>query len=281
MTSAGSSESAIARPHGFLPALSEERARSWRLLLATDLDGTFLGGTAADRQALYHWIAARRDEVGLVFVSGRDPMFIQSLCSDGQVPWPDYVIGDVGTTIARVHPATASAWAVSPIEALEREIAGRWNDIGDTVRAVLADYAGLLEQDTPFRYRVSYHYDPARFDPAALAAIAALGLDALISHDCFLDVLPRGVSKGPSLLRLLEYLSVPRERVLVAGDTLNDLSMFETGLAGAAVGGHDSELLPHLDRLPRTRSCARRGAGGISEAIAAFALHPAPPEMAS
>jgi len=217
----------------------------------------------------------------LVFVSGRDPLFIQSLYRDGQVPWPDYVIGDVGTTIARVRPAPGSGWAVSPIEALEAEIAARWSGLGDAVRAALADYAGLLEQDTPFRYRVSYHYDPVRFDPAALTAIAALGLDALISHDCFLDVLPRGVSKGPSLLRLLEYLSVPRARVLVAGDTLNDLSMFETGLAGAAVGGDNSELLAYLQRLPRTRNCARRGAGGISEAIAAFALHPAPPEVSS
>ncbi len=49
--------------------------------LATDLDGTFLGGTDADRTALYDWIEARRDSVSLIFVSGRDPEFIHGLCS--------------------------------------------------------------------------------------------------------------------------------------------------------------------------------------------------------
>jgi hypothetical protein len=39
--------------------------------------------------------------VGLVFVTGRDPAFIVQMCHDG-LPWPDYVIGDVGTTIAHV-----------------------------------------------------------------------------------------------------------------------------------------------------------------------------------
>ena len=34
--------------------------RDWRFVLATDLDGTFLGGSEADRAALYRAIEARR-----------------------------------------------------------------------------------------------------------------------------------------------------------------------------------------------------------------------------
>ena len=103
-----------------------------RFVLATDLDGTFLGGSDADRAALYGWIEDNRDSVGLIFVTGRDPDFIGELCAGG-VPWPDYAVGDVGTTIATVSPETG----VAPIPHLEEEIAAAWGDAGGQVRAAL------------------------------------------------------------------------------------------------------------------------------------------------
>ncbi|WP_110589055.1 HAD-IIB family hydrolase [Microbacterium suaedae] len=255
---------------------------SWRFVLATDLDGTFLGGSAAQRTALYDWIEARRDEIGLVFVTGRDPEYIESLCRDGadawrgdrvRAPWPDYVVGDVGTTIAGIADGR-----VTPIEALEEHIRDAWRDRGDWIRDVLADAPGLVEQETAFRHRVSYHWDEATYDPASVRPLEEAGLDVLISHGCYLDVLPGGVSKGPSLRRLLDQLGVPDERVLVAGDTLNDLSMFETGLHGAVVGGAEQALVDATADLPHARRCALPGAAGIAEAIRAFDLHPDPPE---
>jgi hydroxymethylpyrimidine pyrophosphatase-like HAD family hydrolase len=249
-------------------------AENWRFVLATDLDGTFLGGSDSARCVLYDWIERRRDEVGLIFVTGRDPDHIAGLCDAG-VPWPDFVIGDVGTTIAEVDVGVERR--ILPIEPLERDIAERWADRGPAVRAALDGAPGLTLQPTTFRYRVSYDYDPRAFDPAALDTVAALGLDALISADRFLDVLPPGVSKGPSLLRLIEHLGVPAPRVLVAGDTLNDLSMFETRLNGAVVGGSEPALIERVVHLASARLCDGLGAAGIAEAIAAFDLHPNPP----
>lgn len=254
----------------------------WRLVLATDLDGTFLGGSAAQRSALYDWIEAHRDEVGLIFVTGRDPEYIEGLCRDGadawrgdrvKAPWPDYVVGDVGTTIAGIEEER-----VSPIGTLEEHIRGAWGDRGDWVRDVLREAPGLVEQDTAFRHRVSYHWDPASYDPASVAPLEEAGLDILISHGCYLDVLPGGVSKGPSLLRLLDQLGVDHARVLVAGDTMNDHSMFATGLAGAVVGGAEPALVEAAAALPNARVCALPGAAGIAEAIRAFALHTDPPQ---
>ena len=40
------------------------------MLLATDLDGTFLGGTQETRQQLYQLIAVHPD-IDLIFVTGR------------------------------------------------------------------------------------------------------------------------------------------------------------------------------------------------------------------
>lgn len=243
-----------------------------RLTLATDLDGTFLGGTAEARAALYDWIEANRDTVGLIFVTGRDPDFIIGMCREEGLPWPEYVVGDVGTTIARV----SGDGRIEPIPALESDIAARWNDRARLVREVLEGHPGLTLQQTEFRYRVSFDLEAETFDDTACAMVEALGLDWLISANRFFDVLPRGVSKGPSIRRLIAHLGIDADRVLVAGDTLNDLSMLECGLHAVAVGNSERALIDRLADDPRIYHAEAHGAGGILEAISAHSLHDSP-----
>lgn len=243
-----------------------------RFTLATDLDGTFLGGSEADRASLYQWIEDNRDSVGLIFVTGRDPEFIMQMCRERGLPWPEYVVGDVGTTIARVEPSGA----IAPIAPLEEDIAARWNDAGECVRALLDGHPGLTLQPTSFRYRVSYDLSPADFDPRARDLIEEVGLDWLISDNRYFDVLPRGVSKGPSIRRLIDHLGIPEARVLCAGDTLNDLSMLASGLPAVAVGNSETALTDRLNGLSSVHHAQAHGAAGILEAITAFNLHDIP-----
>ncbi|TYB85058.1 HAD family hydrolase [Oceaniovalibus sp. ACAM 378] len=239
-----------------------------QFVLATDLDGTFLGGSETDRRKLYDWIEANRDTVGLIFVTGRDPMFIEDMCGDG-LPWPDYAIGDVGTTIAQIVDRK-----VTPLPGLESEISRRWADSGARVRAALTGMAGLTEQPTPFRYRVSFDLDPAALDPQAESLINEMGLDVLISDNRFFDVLPGGISKGPSLRLLADHLGIAHGRVLAAGDTMNDLSMLTLGLPAVAVGGSEAELLSRVDGLQHVHKSDAIGAAGILDAIRVLELHP-------
>ncbi|HBT02424.1 MAG TPA: alpha,alpha-trehalose-phosphate synthase [Citreicella sp.] len=250
-----------------LDALPDRDIATTRMVLATDLDGTFLGGSEEDRQRLYRWIESNRDSVGLIFVTGRDPRFIRELCAGG-VPWPEYVVGDVGTTIARLQGGE-----VTPLAPLEEEIAATWGDAGETVRAALDGHPGLTLQPTPFRYRISYDLDAETFDPSASDKVRDLGHDPLISDNRFFDVLPRGISKGPSLRRLVAHLGLEETRVLAAGDTLNDLSMLQCGLPAVAVGGAEPALLAEVSGLPHVHTARAIGAAGILEAIGAFGLH--------
>lgn len=233
------------------------------LVLATDLDGTFLGGSDAERATLYSFIEANRARIGLIFVTGRDPGFISHLTRKKGVPRPDYVVGDVGTTIAQVGPDHL----LSPMTDLEAEIAEAWGNAGMRLASMLHNAPGLTPQSTGFRYRMSYDMDPDLFDPKALDLVAELGLDALISDNRFFDVLPRGVSKGPSLLRLLANLGVANDRVLVAGDTLNDLSMLALGVPAVAVANSEAGLLEQLAGQDHVHFAKADGAGGIAEAI--------------
>lgn len=234
-----------------------------RLILATDLDGTFLGGDDEQRRALYLDIENRRDEMLLVYVTGRDLEFVADLVADPDVPSPDLVIGDVGTTV--VHGTD-----FRPLDVVQSWIDGRWADAGAAVRELLDGRPGLELQPIMGARRVSYFYDPDVLERSTIALVEDAGFDVVTSADTFFDVLPRGVAKGPTLLRVIDALDLPDERVLVAGDTLNDLSLFHTGLRGVAVGNSEPLLVDAISELPDVHHSDHPGCAGIADAIATF-----------
>jgi HAD superfamily hydrolase (TIGR01484 family) len=233
--------------------------RDRTLVLAVDLDGTFLGGSNADRRALYDLIDRRRAEIALVFVTGRDIPFAAGLSTAERTPAPDVIIGDVGTSIV-VGPD----WA--PHRDVDTWIEARWPG-PERAAEIMARRPKLKVQDVFGGRRLSFFYDDPAEAAAASAEIEAAGYAALMSADLYFDVLPRGVNKGRTLLQWLGHEGVARERVLCAGDTMNDLSLFETGLRGVAVGNAEPRLAQAVEGMNHVYRASREGAGGIVEAI--------------
>lgn len=237
-----------------------------QLVLVTDLDGTLLGGTVAERRALYGWLRERRQQVLHVFCTGRDLDSIGRLLQQDQslgLTPPHLVIGDVGCTVACGTSLVPLPQAVEPIEA-------RWRDKPARVAPLLAGAAGVSVQPGTANRRLAYHYDPDHFDHSLIAVLEGLGVDCVLSDNRYLDVLPAGVNKGTTLLALLDLLELPAERVVTAGDTLNDLAMFETGLAGVMVGNAEPALRRQLPRLSRTYLAQAPGCAGIVEGLHHF-----------
>ena len=137
-------------------------------------------------------------------------------------------------------------------------------------------HGGLTLQPADFRYRVSYDIDQQSFDSSAGEIAREMGHDWLISDNRFFDVLPDGVSKGPSLRRLVEHLAISPDRVLRAGDTMNDLSMLECGLPAVAVGNSEPALIERVAHLEHLHMAKAHGAAGILEAIRALGMHDLP-----
>jgi len=227
------------------------------MLLATDLDGTFLGGTDEDRTTLYQLIKESPD-LRLVFVTGRGIRSVLNLLEDTDLPRPEYIICDVGATVT--HFPT-----MMPVEPIQSGIAAKWP--GDQVRERLKTVAGLLHQEAQQQYRCSYYYDAQTDITSAQTVATAFSCDLLLSAGKYLDVLPGGVNKGYTLLKLLEVLGTAQDQVLVAGDSMNDLAMYETGLRGVVVGGAEDELLTQTASMQHVWHAHRIGAGGILEAM--------------
>ncbi len=234
------------------------------LVLATDLDGTFLGGSDAQRADLYESLRARDDAL-LVFVTGRDIDFIAELIEQPGMPRPHYIVGDIGTSVF-------DGITLSPWEDFEAPIKEAWADSGERVRSLLANEPGLTVQDTPFRYRVSYDYDPALLTPASIEKVEAAGFDCIVSAGRFFDVLPKGVNKGTTLARFVGSLGLDPATVLAAGDTMNDHAMLAAGFKAVAVGNSEESLLAALAGLPHVYHSPHPGAAGIADALRHFAL---------
>ncbi len=229
-------------------------------ILATDLDGTFLGGTAEERASLYDWINARRDEIVLIYVTGRSLTTMRDVLDDLPLQ-PDHIISDVGT-------AVYAGAKREPLAALEP-----WLDAGwpvhklPAVREMLARHPHLTEQPVVEGRRMSYFYSDLVLAQAAQAELEAQGYDVLLSAEQYFDVLPRGVQKGPTLLRALDALGLPHERTLVAGDTLNDLSLFQTGLQGVIVANREPLLAEAAKDRPNVHWSTKNGAAGVLDAL--------------
>lgn len=247
-------------------SMSQTKSLSDRaLLLAVDLDGTFLGGSDSDRRALYNLVESRRADVALLFVTGRDIPFASSLASEG-VPTPDLIIGDVGTTVV-VGPD----W--TPHSAAEAWIDERWPG-SERAAEIMKGRGGVKPQDVFGGRRLSYFYDDEAAALEAFPELEAAGYAPLLSAGVFFDVLPPGVNKGQTLLQVMAHEGIRPERVLCAGDTLNDFSLFETGLRGVAVGNSEPRLREAIRSLDNVYSAKGEGAGGIVEAIERFKLLP-------
>ncbi|KFX69254.1 glucosylglycerol-phosphate synthase [Pseudomonas taeanensis MS-3] len=232
------------------------------MLLATDLDGTFLTGDSKDRLSLYQAITSHPD-IQLAYVTGRSLETVLPLLDDPTLPQPDYIIADVGASL--YHGDT-----LQPIQPLQNDIDARWPGESQ-VASALIDYPDMQRQDVPQTRRCSYFCSPERSADPALKAIAEqLDCDLLYSAERYLDFLPRGVNKGSSLLALVDLLGLERDQVLVAGDTLNDLSMLTSGLMGVCVGDSEAELLEQTRQCPQVLHASRSGCGGILQAIAHF-----------
>lgn len=233
------------------------------MLLATDLDGTFLGGSAEDRQTLYQLVSGSQD-IQLVFVTGRGLEAVMPLLSDPLVPTPDYIICDVGGTVVE-------GASLQPVQPLQADIDRRWP--GElAVAAAVAAFPELERQEVPQQRRCSYFCHQDAVTPALVEAARALGCEVMYSASRYLDLLPAGVNKGSTLQALVDQLGIAHDEVLVAGDTLNDLAMFEAGFQGVCVGDSEAALLAATGDLAHVFHAGAAGCGGILQAIIHFSL---------
>ena len=237
------------------------------ILLATDLDRTLLPNGAQPESALARARFRRlveRPEIRLVYVTGRYRALVEAAMEAYELPRPQFVIADVGTSLHAVH---AGSWQLQ--EDWHRTIARDWNGRSrEALAALIGAVDGLrLQEDVKQGVcKLSYYAEPMR-DPGALLArvrqpLEAAGLRANLVWSVdettatgLLDVLPASAGKYPALDYLRAKLDIPLARTVFAGDSGNDMEVL--------VSGMPSVLVANAQAAVRAEAAARADAASL------------------
>ena len=209
-----------------------------RSLLVSDVDGTLLGDDAAIAR-FAAWRRQRGEGVRLVYNSGRFFESVLESVAASALPMPDAIIGGVGTNIRFCDT---------------REALDNWPDCtrngwdAAAIRTIVGVHKELTPQPDEFQsaHKISFygHDLPLAFVDLLDRQLKSLGygVHLVYSSQRDLDVLPAGASKGTAAARLAKHWGYAPHEVVVAGDTGNDLAMFEQGFLGIVVGNAHDDL---------------------------------------
>jgi len=228
---------------------------SERLLLCVDLDRTLLPNgpepeSAGAREHFKRLVS--RPEVTLALVTGRDRELVDQAVEEYHLPLPDFVIGDVGTTLY----ATGSQQRWEPLDEWQREIAQDWRgltswDLCDQLRDI--NGLRLQERTKQNTFKLSYYTSPdcareylsaliqARLLPGGINARLVWSIDEPAGVG-LLDVIPARASKFHALEALLRLRGFTAEETVFCGDSGNDLEVLESQLPSVLVANATAEV---------------------------------------
>lgn len=232
------------------------------LLICTDLDRTLIpnGPQSESPGARAHFAAlAERPEVMLAYVTGRHQALVQQAITYYRLPLPDFVIGDVGTTIYHVGPG--QEWA--PLTAWEDEIARDWQGHSHAdMKSMLIDIPALRLQETAKqnRYKVSY-YVPLQSDRHSLSKminerLESNGVSARLIWSVdepagvgLLDVLPARASKYHAIEALMQIHGFGLGDTVFCGDSGNDIEVLASPIPAVLVANSQPQVRELATRL--------------------------------
>jgi len=231
-------------------------------LLVSDVDDTLTGDYAAF-MALAEALLRHRQGVRVVLNSSRPaPSVARTRATRFPPEFPvDAVITALGTEIAVCDedvPAWSSRFANWPCDPIFRTV------------AALGHHPHDAEFQTPLKVSFSVAPEARQAVTDALAAYN-LPCQIIFSGVSDLDIIPPGAGKDAAALFLADHLGIPRGRLVVAGDSGNDLSMFAVGAHAIAVGNARAEL---LTAMPVDHSYHAKGrfAAGVLEGLVHFGV---------
>ncbi|MDO8544708.1 MAG: HAD family hydrolase [Opitutaceae bacterium] len=244
-------------------------------LFCTDLDGTVIGNPEASQRLRRAWDALDRGtRPWLVYATGRSCADTRAVAAAQRLPEPDYIIGGVGTEMCDLSG--------------EQDLADFCAQFGEgwdlaKIEAIVGAVPGIERQPPEFLhpYKSSWYWH--RVDRSQLASLeqrlagAGLRVNVVYSSLRYLDVLPLRGNKGNALTWLCARRGIPLDRVLVAGDTANDSSLFLLpGVKGIVVENAQPELFEAVVKLPVFVS-RQVMADGVLEGLKHFGIIPAVP----
>ncbi len=262
-----------------------------RHLLCTALDRTLIpNGAQPVSPAAGERFAqlAGREDVTLVYVTGRHLALIEQAIAEYNLPQAAYAIADVGATIYQHGVSGWQQW-----QEWVEHIAPDWcNLTHDELYRLLSVFPALTlqESEKQGRHKLSFYVPPDTDARALIAEMEILLLQAGISANLIwsideaagtglLDVLPARAGKLHAIRFLMQQLEVARDSTLFAGDSGNDLDVLLSDIPAVLVANAATDVKQQAAKAADAVLYIAQGgylgmngnyAGGILEGVAHY-----------
>lgn len=219
------------------------------ILLCSDLDRTLIpNGDQPESPAARPLFRGLCDTglIRLAYVSGRHKQLVLQALEDFELPHPDYIIGDVGTTLYR---SEKGEWTLD--QAWHDKIGADWNgyrhgDIVELLNSIDGRKLELQPEAKQNKYKVSYFTDMAEcgsdFTELISTTLDDKGIEANLiwsideaEDQGLLDILPASASKVSAIRFLMQQENFSTENTVFAGDSGNDMDALTSGLQAILV----------------------------------------------
>ena len=226
------------------------------ILLCSDLDRTLIPNGDQPESPAARPLLRRLCEKGLIrlaYVSGRHKELVLQAIENFDLPYPDYIIGDVGTTLYRPEQGE---WTHD--QAWHDKIGADWkgcrnSDIVELLNSIDETKLELQPDETQNTYKVSYFTDAGvcGSDFADLISTTldnqGIGVNLIWSIDeeedkGLLDILPAGANKVSAIRFLMEQENFSAGNTVFAGDSGNDMDALTSGLQAVLVSNASPDV---------------------------------------
>ena len=215
--------------------MSEHNNEKW--LFVSDVDDTLLGDDEALTR-LSEALANAPEGLTVTYNSSRPCASLRkTLAQYPHMATPDYLIGAMGTEIQE----GATGRPVVDYGTYLRQQG--WNR--DKIAEIMADMGFEAHRDEyQTTFKASYHAPEIGDYKRVMERLQEEGIQAKViySGGKNLDIIPVQAGKGNVIAYLRRRLHVAADRVVVAGDSGNDLEMFVTPYLGIVVANADEDL---------------------------------------
>ena len=213
-----------------------------KLLLCTDLDRTLLPNgpqpeSLTARNKFRQLVG--RDEIRLVYVSGRDQALVQQAIKNYQLPVPDFVIADVGSSIYKIDEEN---WQF--IQKWDDEISQDWNgksnkDLQFCLQNIkdirLQEYA--KQKQHKLSYYVPVYISHEQLSNTIQDCLRSENIQANLvwsidtaSNIGLLDILPASANKKHAIEFLMKEYNYNIDETIFAGDSGNDIAVISSSI---------------------------------------------------
>ncbi len=177
------------------------------------------------------------------------------------------VIASVSRLAEEMHIHLQAYDDTSVVVTADNDEVRRYVSLQNLPYRVVNSLSEALPQGTP-KFLAIHSTDHEQLDRFRQALSENFGdiLDAFFSNAFYLEIVPKGVSKGAMLHSLCELLTVPVAHTIAAGDQENDISMVVEAGVGCAMANAVDTLKEKADYIT-TADCDH---DGVAEILAKF-----------